>query len=92
MLQGSPEFDFYLEKFLNFKYQLNWNRVVPIWFVIEWNVIVFIFYSENIFGYKDLRIDVFCTAAKMITYVNIKYTDKITPERFDGVTVSKYLD
>ena len=24
----------------------------------------------------------------MTTYVNIKYTDKVTPERFDGVHVS----
>ncbi|KAK2187191.1 hypothetical protein NP493_176g03011 [Ridgeia piscesae] len=41
--------------------------------------------SESIFGYKDLRVDIYCTAARMTPYVSIKYSDKVNPERFDGV-------
>jgi len=41
--------------------------------------------SESIFGYKDLRINLYCTAARMITYVDVKYSDKLTPQRAEGV-------
>ena len=44
--------------------------------------------SENIFGYKDLRVDVYCSAARMNTYVSMKYSDKLTPDKCDGVSVS----
>ncbi|XP_045209831.2 histone acetyltransferase type B catalytic subunit-like [Mercenaria mercenaria] len=41
--------------------------------------------QENIFGYKELAIQLFYSAAKLTTYVNIKYTDKVTPEKDDGL-------
>lgn len=44
--------------------------------------------SESIFGYKDLRIDVYCTAARMLTYVGVRYSEKITPHKAEGVAVS----
>ena len=31
--------------------------------------------------------DIYCTAARMTPYVSIKYSDKVNPERFDGVPV-----
>ena len=43
--------------------------------------------SETVFGYKDLRINLYCTAARMITLVDVKYTDKLTPQRTGGVDV-----
>ncbi len=48
-------------------------------------------FSETIFGYKDLRVEMFCSAAKMTTYVGIKYLDKIDPKTCDGVQVSDSL-
>jgi len=47
--------------------------------------------SESIFGYKDLRVDMYCTAGRMITYVNISYSDKITPQKYDGVSADDVL-
>ncbi|ESO13193.1 hypothetical protein HELRODRAFT_184879 [Helobdella robusta] len=41
--------------------------------------------SETIFGYKDLRINMYYTACKMLTYVGIDYSEKINPKKFDGV-------
>ena len=43
--------------------------------------------SESIFGYKDLQVNIYCTAARMQTYVGLKYTDKISPQDADGVQV-----
>jgi len=47
--------------------------------------------SESIFGYKDLRVDMYCTAGRMITYVNIGYSDKITPQKCDGVSADDVM-
>lgn len=41
--------------------------------------------SENIFGYKDLKIKLYCTAAWLTTYVGIEYSEKIDPDDFGGV-------
>ncbi|XP_060573241.1 histone acetyltransferase type B catalytic subunit-like [Ruditapes philippinarum] len=41
--------------------------------------------QENIFGYKDLAIQLYYSASKLTTYLNIKYTDKVSPEKFDGL-------
>lgn len=41
--------------------------------------------SESIFGYKDLKVQIYCSASRMITYVNITYSAKIDPEQYDGV-------
>ena len=51
-------------------------------------ILYLLFFSEHIFGYKDLRINIYCLAARMTTYVKIDYTDKITPETCDGLSVS----
>ncbi|XP_052822716.1 histone acetyltransferase type B catalytic subunit [Octopus bimaculoides] len=41
---------------------------------------------ESIFGYRDLHLDLFYTAGALITYLKIKYLDKVTPEKFDGIS------
>lgn len=35
--------------------------------------------SEKIFGYKDLKIELFYTAGWLRTYVNVTYKEKIDP-------------
>jgi len=47
--------------------------------------------SESIFGYKDMRVNLYCTAGRMITYVDISYSDKITPQKYDGVSADDVL-
>lgn len=44
-------------------------------------------HRESIFGYKDLQIQMFYTAARLNTYLNLKYTDKISPQKHDGLKV-----
>jgi histone acetyltransferase 1 len=34
--------------------------------------------SESIFGYKDLRVNIYYTAGNMITYMNMTYSDKLS--------------
>lgn len=46
------------------------------------------FFRESIFGYRDLSLDVFYTAGTLITYLKIKYMDKVTPQKFEGICVS----
>ncbi|CAE1300785.1 HAT1 [Acanthosepion pharaonis] len=41
--------------------------------------------QESIFGYRDLSLDVFYTAGTLITYLKIKYMDKVTPQKFEGI-------
>ena len=41
-----------------------------------------------IFGYKDLQVQMYYTAAKLNTYMGMTYKDKVTPEKDDGLTVS----
>ena len=41
--------------------------------------------SERIFGYKDLQVRIYCSAAKRITNNNIGYTDKKTPQPYHGI-------
>ena len=45
-------------------------------------------YSETVFGYKGLVIELFYTASQLSTYVNVRYDEKINPEEFDGLQVS----
>ena len=47
--------------------------------------------SESIFGYKDLRVNMYCTAGRMIAYVDIGYSDKITPQKCDGVSADDVM-
>ncbi|KAK6183635.1 hypothetical protein SNE40_011071 [Patella caerulea] len=41
--------------------------------------------QESIFGYKDLEVKMYYTAAKLTTYLSMSYIDKVTPKRFDGL-------
>lgn len=43
---------------------------------------------ESIFGYKDLSIQMYYTAAKLYTYLNVKYLDKVSPQKNDGLQVN----
>ncbi|CAD5122822.1 DgyrCDS11227 [Dimorphilus gyrociliatus] len=47
--------------------------------------------KETIFGYKDLKIDIFCTAANLYTYIRVKYSEKIDPAKADGVEADNVL-
>ncbi|KAL5010392.1 hypothetical protein ScPMuIL_012697 [Solemya velum] len=47
--------------------------------------------QESIFGYKDLVVELFYSAARLVTYLNVKYTDKVSPQRFDGITADEVL-
>lgn len=48
-------------------------------------------FSESIFGYKDLKIKIYYTAGKLVTYLGIEYKEKADPKKFDGVEVSSFL-
>ncbi|RWS00117.1 histone acetyltransferase type B catalytic subunit-like protein, partial [Leptotrombidium deliense] len=41
--------------------------------------------TESIFGYRDLKIRLFYSSSRLVRYVNIEYTEKISPEKSDGV-------
>ncbi|KAH3703489.1 histone acetyltransferase type B catalytic subunit-like [Dreissena polymorpha] len=41
--------------------------------------------QESIFGYKDLCIQMYYTAARLNTYLNITYTGKVSPDKNDGL-------
>ncbi|XP_028158582.1 histone acetyltransferase type B catalytic subunit [Ostrinia nubilalis] len=41
--------------------------------------------NENIFGYTDLHIRLYYSAASLQTYLGIEYTDKIEPSKSDGM-------
>ncbi|KAL4228701.1 histone acetyltransferase 1 [Mactra antiquata] len=41
--------------------------------------------QESIFGYKDLSVQLYYSAAKLNTYLSIKYTDKVSPEKDNGL-------
>uniref|UniRef100_A0A1B6D2L5 Histone acetyltransferase type B catalytic subunit n=1 Tax=Clastoptera arizonana TaxID=38151 RepID=A0A1B6D2L5_9HEMI len=47
--------------------------------------------SESIFGYKDLKVKLYFTSAKLITYLGLEYTKKIDPVKFDGVEPDNVL-
>lgn len=44
-------------------------------------------FSETIFGYKGLVVELFYSASRLSTYVNILYDEMIKSEDFDGVQV-----
>ncbi|XP_077300202.1 histone acetyltransferase 1 [Arctopsyche grandis] len=48
--------------------------------------------NENIFGYTDLNIRLYYTAASLQTYLGITYSDKIDPVHFDGVKPDNIAD
>ncbi|XP_064644146.1 histone acetyltransferase type B catalytic subunit-like [Lineus longissimus] len=41
--------------------------------------------NESIFGYKDLKIKMYYTAASLQTYLGMTSSEQISPEKFDGV-------
>ncbi|PVD37263.1 hypothetical protein C0Q70_04260 [Pomacea canaliculata] len=41
--------------------------------------------QESIFGYKDLEVDLFYTAGKLIPYLGMKYVDRVPLKGLDGV-------
>ncbi|WAR05561.1 HAT1-like protein [Mya arenaria] len=41
--------------------------------------------KESIFGYKNLEIQMYYTAARLNTYLNIRYKDKVSPEKHEGL-------
>ncbi|ESO94305.1 hypothetical protein LOTGIDRAFT_232538 [Lottia gigantea] len=47
--------------------------------------------QESIFGYKDLEVKMYYTAAKLNTYLSMSYIDKVTPKRFDGLVPDEVL-
>ncbi|KAG7164502.1 Histone acetyltransferase type B catalytic subunit-like 1, partial [Homarus americanus] len=44
--------------------------------------------SEQIFGYSGLRIKVYYSACRLTTYLTHTYTEKVDPEKFEGIEVS----
>jgi len=45
------------------------------------------FFREAIFGYQDLKIQLYYSAARLTTYFGITYSDKVTPDKFEGIEV-----
>ena len=45
-------------------------------------------YSESIFGYQNLEVNLFYTAGKLNTYLGMKYTKQVDPKQFEGAIVS----
>lgn len=41
--------------------------------------------EETIFGYKNLKINYYLTPGLLDAYIGFKYTDKISPRKFDGL-------
>lgn len=46
---------------------------------------------ESIFGYKDLQIQMYYSAARLNTYIGMTHSDKVTPARFDGIQADDVL-
>lgn len=47
---------------------------------------------ESIFGYHDLRIQLYYTAARLTTYFGITYSDRVTPDKFEGIQADEIFD
>ena len=47
---------------------------------------------ESIFGYKDLEVQMFYTAGKLIPYMHLNFTDRVSVTGTDGVFVSLALE
>ena len=46
-----------------------------------------IIFSESIFGYQDLHVQLYYTAGKLTTYLGMKYKRKIEARKYDGAAV-----
>lgn len=58
-----------------------------VYLTIAFNDSKLCFYSETIFGYKGLAVELFYSASRLSTYVNVKYDEIINPAEYDGVQV-----
>ena len=47
---------------------------------------------ESVFGYKELMIEIFYSSARLCTYLNMQYFDRISPHKFDGIEVCECID
>nr|CAG4643974.1 EOG090X06NC [Lepidurus arcticus] len=47
--------------------------------------------NESIFGYKNLKIQLYYTAGSLNTYLGMKYSAKIDPKRFGGLEADEVL-
>ncbi|XP_033114772.1 histone acetyltransferase type B catalytic subunit-like [Anneissia japonica] len=47
--------------------------------------------TENIFGYKNLRIQLYYSAARLSIYLNHTFTEKIDPTKYDGVQADNVI-
>ncbi|XP_069680649.1 histone acetyltransferase type B catalytic subunit [Periplaneta americana] len=48
--------------------------------------------SESIFGYHDLKIQLYYSAGRLTTYFGISYSEKVTPDKFDGIQADEIFD
>ncbi|XP_052065182.1 histone acetyltransferase type B catalytic subunit-like [Mytilus californianus] len=48
--------------------------------------------QESIFGYKDLIVEMFYSASRLTTYVNMQYFEKISPNLFDGIEPDNVME
>lgn len=47
--------------------------------------------NESIFGYKDLCVKLYYSAARLTTYLGMSYSEKVNPAKFDGVQPDEVL-
>ena len=49
-------------------------------------------YSENIFGYKDLRIDFWMCASSLKTFIQVNYLEKVDKAQTGGVDADEVIE
>ncbi|XP_071943562.1 histone acetyltransferase type B catalytic subunit-like isoform X2 [Antedon mediterranea] len=47
--------------------------------------------TENIFGYKDLRIQLYYSSTRLAVYLNHNYSEKINPNQYEGVKADNVI-
>ncbi|XP_076356515.1 histone acetyltransferase 1 [Tachypleus tridentatus] len=48
--------------------------------------------SESIFGYRDLKVQLYYSAARLTTFLGLKFVEKITPDKSDGVQADEVIN
>lgn len=81
-----PEFTHQLfgDKYVNY-------FLIGISFRSEDNLMLISFGSESIFGYRDLKIMLYYSAARLTTFLNMTYKEKVNPDLCDGVKADEIL-
>jgi hypothetical protein len=51
------------------------------------NIMPTVCFRESIFGYYNLKIRLYYSAARLTTYFGITYSDRVTPDKFEGIQV-----